>query len=359
LKAAVISLGSLSSKWVIDSMKQYFKIVEDIRLKDIQLAFSKDDWEVQYKNKKLGEYDCIYAKGSFRYATLLRAISTAYEKRAYLPLKPSSFTVGHDKILTQLELQKKGIPMPKTFQISSRNTAKEMLRKMSYPIVIKIPNGTQGKGVMFAESYSAAISLLDALTVLRQPFLVQEFVETNGTDIRAIVAGNEVIASMMRQSEPGDNRANIHAGGEGSPIVLDEYTQRIAVESAKACKSEVCAVDILTGSKGPVVIEINLSPGLQGITKATNTNVAEKIASYLYKRTSEFVDKKKKESIKEVMDIIKPKPESKESNFIVSELSFRGSKIMLPDIVTKICKFQPKTEYEIEATKENLEIKKL
>ncbi|NIA04129.1 MAG: RimK family alpha-L-glutamate ligase [Nitrospiraceae bacterium] len=368
MRIAMMSLGSKSSKMTIEALKQYFDEVIDLDLKKIDVEFTGDQWQVFYEGKELGDFDCVYPKGSFRYETLLRAISNAYFGRAYNPFAPNAFTIGHDKILTQLELQKKNIPMPKTYIITSSSAAKDLLNRISYPIVIKIPNGTQGKGVMFAESHSTAISLLDTLTALRHPFLIQNYIDTNGTDLRAFVIGNEVVASMMRKSEAGDNRSNLHSGGKAVSIELDEYTKKIAIESAKACNTEICAVDILNGAKGPVVIEINLSPGLQGITQATNINVADHIARFLYNKTSEFLKNREKEKVRNIMEDLNiqnennTKTESESmisTKTIISELDFRGNRILLPEFVTKISKFKPSDEYNIEVKKEFVKISRI
>ncbi|MCK4522161.1 MAG: ATP-grasp domain-containing protein, partial [Nanoarchaeota archaeon] len=207
MKSAVISLGSVSSKWIVKAMSKYFDSVDDIDIRDIEINISAEKLNVLYKGKQLNDYDCIYAKGSFRYQPILRAITTALYDTTYMPIKAPAFTVGHDKVLTQLDIQKNKIPMPKTYLSSSAQAAKKILEKMNYPIVMKFPSGTQGKGVMFADSYSSASSMLDALSALRQPFLIQEYVETGGVDTRAIVIGDKVVASMKRESTQGEKRA--------------------------------------------------------------------------------------------------------------------------------------------------------
>ena len=261
MKAAIISLGSVSSEWTAKAMRKYFEKVDELNLKDIEVNLGEDRIEVLYNGKPVENYDCIYIKGSFRYLSLLQSITTAlYKKTAYMPLKPETFTLGHDKILTQLAIQQSNIPSPGTYITSSADAAKKILKKINYPIVMKFPHGTQGKGVMFAESYASASSMLDALSALKQPFLIQEYVETGGTDIRALVVGDKVVAAMKRKAVPEEKRANIHAGAAGESCTLDYHTKRVAVEAAKAIGADICAVDILEYIKGPVVIEINLSP---------------------------------------------------------------------------------------------------
>jgi len=351
IKAAVISLGSKSSKWTVKALKKYIRIVDDINLKDIEATLSSQKLEILYKGKPLEEYDCIYAKGSFRYATLLRAVSLIASQSSYVPIKPAAFTIAHDKLLTQLRLQQQGIPMPVTYLTATPEAAKKILETIHYPIIMKFPQGTQGKGVMFADTFAAANSMLDALTALKQPFLIQEYVETGGSDIRAIVVGDKVVAAMRRKAEIGEKRANIHAGGKGEPVILDPKAKKIAVRAADAIGADICAVDILESAKGPVVIEANISPGLQGITAATKIDIADKIARYLYKKTKQIAESKKKMAATEIMKEIAAPEVGKE---ILTHLDIRGERILLPDYVTKETKFSEKDEVVIKIKKDKL-----
>jgi len=359
MKAAVISLGSISSKWTIKEMKKYFKVVDNLNIKKVEINLGAKEFEVLYDGKPLDNYDCIYAKGSFRYVNLLRSLTAALETTTYMPIRSESFTIGHDKLLTHLKLQTAGVPMPKTYISSTVDAAKKLLKKINYPIVMKFPHGTHGKGVMFSDSYDSASSVLDALTALRQPFLLQEFVDVGGSDIRAIVVGDEVPAAMVRKAVHGEKRANIHAGGSGEPIELDATHKKIAIDTAKAIGSEICAVDILMTEKGPLVIEANLSPGLQGITKMTNQNVAEKIAKFLAGKTKEAKASKTKVTASEILEQLSVENGNKDTTKeFISNLDFRGQRILLPDILTKITKFKDEDDIQIKAKKGKLLLKK-
>ena len=274
-----------------------------------------------------------------------------------MPIKPETFTIGHDKLLTHLALQHFSIPMPATYLASSTRAAKKILNEIHYPIVLKFPHGTQGKGVMFAESYAAASSMLDALMALRQPFLIQEYIETGGIDVRAFVVGDRVVASMKRKAVRGELRANIHAGGIGESCVLDERTKRIAIDTAISIGAEICAVDMLESPKGPLVIEANLSPGLQGITKATGINIADKIAKYLFEKSEIFSARDRDEATLKIFEDLGLSGEIAQQ--IITNLDFRASRILLPKIVTDISQFGEKDEVVLKVEKGKLVVEKV
>jgi len=361
LRAGLISLGSESSVWTAKAMKKYFSEVDELDIRKIDINISGKDAEILYDGKPLGEYDCIYAKGSFRYAQLLKTLTSVLHKKCYMPISPEAFTIAHDKLLTHLELQEHNIPMPRTYVSSTIPAAKKILEKMNYPVIMKFPQGTGGKGVLFADSYASASSLLDALSALRQPFIIQEYVETGGTDIRAIVIGTKVAASYKRKAKMSELRANFHAGGTAEPIVLDTMTKKLAVSVAKAIGAEICAVDMLESAKGPLVIEANVSPGLQLITRTTKIDVADKIARYLYERTLELKSREKKI---EAASILRGIDEDKMvtadgKKKLITNLDFRGNKVLLPELITKAARLDEDGYYEILAQPEKVVIRKL
>lgn len=287
MRAALISLGSTSSLWTHEAMLKYFDHVDHLNIKEIEVNLGKEG-VVLHKGEPLKQYDCIYAKGSFRFVPLLSSIASVLKGKVYMPLQDHSFMTGHDKVRTHLKLQEYNIPMPTTY-IASMENAKDLLERISYPIVMKFPSGTQGKGVMFADSFSSASSMLDALHIIKKQFLIQEYIRCNNTDIRAIVIGDEIIAAVKRTSKVGEKRANTHMGSTAESISLDNYTKKLVLQSAKAIGAEVCGVDILESEQGPLVIEVNVSPGLQGITEHTGVQVADHIAKYLAQQTKEFI----------------------------------------------------------------------
>ena len=288
MKVAIISLNSESSKMIGESCKKYFKQVDMICLKDLEVNVDGKAINVLHNGKLLKEYDCVYCRASYKYVLLARSVTSALFNKCYMPLMPQSFTIGHDKFLTLLSLQKHGVDMPKTYLAGTTENAKEILKSIHYPAILKIPSGTHGKGVMFADSLQGARSLLDTLESFKQPYIIQEYVETNATDIRALVVGDEVVGCMKRKAAKGELRANIHMGGKGRKYELDKEARDIAIKSARAINAEICAIDILEKEDKPVVIEVNVSPGIQGLTKATGKDIAGDIAKYLFKKSEEW-----------------------------------------------------------------------
>ena len=355
MKGAVISLGSKSSKMTVEAMQEYFDEVDMIQLKKIEIVLGKDAG-VYYEGKPMQHYDCIYVKGSFRYANLLRSITSMLEKKIpYLPLPSSAFTIVHNKLLTHLALQQHNIPMPKTYLSSTVEEAKVLLKKVNYPIVMKFPEGTQGKGVVFADSISSASSLLDAFSALNQPFIIQEYIETGGEDLRVIVVGDKAIAAMTRKATTDEKRANIHAGGTGQAAQISHEVATLAIKTARALRADVAGVDILESPKGPLVLEANISPGLQGVSAAhPNLNIALEIAKYFAKKTQHALRSLHIEDTRVTLKEMQNKEEGK--NELITGLQFKGDRIVLPTVITKTTGFNAHENYVIKSKKGKLEI---
>lgn len=352
MKAAIISLGSVSSQWTAQAMKKYFDEVDMLHVKEMDVKLGADAG-VYHNGIPLKKYDCVFVKGSFRYANLLRAITTLLKGKCYLASVPHAFTIVHNKLLTHLELQKHNIPMPRTYVLPSTKEAKAFLKMISYPIVMKFPEGTQGKGVMIAESEAGASAMLDAFGVLKQPFIIQEYIDSGDADIRAFVVGDKVVASMMRVAKKGEMRGNIHAGGKGKPYDLDRQERKVALEAARVLGTSVCGIDMLHGPKGPLVIEANISPGLQGITAVSGVNVADKIAHFLFEEAKKFTGSYNKT---EAEKILSEKLVDNNGKELITNLTFKGDRIVLPSIVTKATGFKEDADYSIKTEKGKLVI---
>ena len=292
MKIGIISLGGRSSRALAEACKIYFNEVDELDIRLFEVHLTEDEKVITYKGEKLGEYDCLCIRGSHKYALIQQAIAKTFRKKAYMPIAPKAFTIGHDKFLTLLELQKEKISVPKTYYAPNKTMAKNILSKVEFPIIIKVQEGTHGKGVMIAESKKSAIAILDALESLDRPYIIQEFVETEETsDIRAIVCGKKIIASYKRIANKEDFRSNIHSGGTREPHTLTKEQEKLAIKSAKTIEAEICGVDILN-SDPPSVIEINLSPSMEGIAGVSGINVVNEVARKLSRKTRKFQEKK-------------------------------------------------------------------
>ena len=189
---------------------------------------------------------------------------------------------SRDKLRSMQLLAKAGIGIPKTVFARETADAGDVLDQVGgAPVIIKVARGTHGKGVVLAETRKAAEAVMQAFYVEGVNFLVQEYVsESAGEDIRAFVVNGKVVASMKRQSLTDDFRSNLHQGGEGSPIKLSDTERKTAQRAAKAMGLAICGVDMMRSSRGPLVLEVNASPGF-GIEKITGHNVAAKIIDYI------------------------------------------------------------------------------
>ncbi len=195
---------------------------------------------------------------------------------------------SRDKLRCLQILARHGIGLPVTGFAHSTQDIDGLLETVGgAPVVIKLLEGTQGIGVVLAETQPAATSVIEAFRGLNADILVQEFIqEAKGMDIRCFVVGDRVIASMKRQGAPGEFRSNIHRGGSTSKIRLTPEERSTAMRAAKAMGMRVAGVDILRSNNGPVVMEVNSSPGLEGIEKATEVDVAGKIIDFLAKNAA-------------------------------------------------------------------------
>lgn len=194
----------------------------------------------------------------------------------------SGIAQSRDKLRCLQVLAEKGFDIPITVLMRGSRAIKVALRHVhGTPAIIKLLQGTQGVGVMLVESPSSAESVIDTMSGLQQDVIMQQYIaESRGSDIRAFVIGNQVVAAMRRQARMGEFRSNIHRGGEGVPISLKEPVKRLAVHAVKAVGLTVAGVDILESLTGPKIIEVNSSPGFEGIEKATGLNIARLIIKH-------------------------------------------------------------------------------
>lgn len=200
-----------------------------------------------------------------------------------------AITRSRDKLRASQLLARKGIGLPVTGFANSPDDTDDLLESVGgAPVVIKLLEGTQGVGVVLAETKKAAESVIEAFRGLKANFMVQEYIkEAGGADIRCLVIGDKVVASMKRQGKEGEFRSNLHRGGSASLIKITPEERSTAVRSAKVMGLNVAGVDLLRSNHGPVVMEVNSSPGLEGIENATQKNVAGTIIEFIEKNAKQ------------------------------------------------------------------------
>lgn len=209
---------------------------------------------------------------------------------AFTTAKSLGIIRSRNKLRTMQILARKRIPIPKTLFAKDTSNIKEHIKLLGgAPIIIKLQEGTQGLGVMIADSKKSAKSIIESLYNMNVNIILQEYIEeANGEDIRVYIVGNKIVASMMRKSTEEDFRSNIHRGGTMESVTLTEYEKKIAIHTAKVLGLPVCGVDIIRSKRGPLVIEANSSAGLEGIETHTKVNVAGEIIKFLEKNAKRF-----------------------------------------------------------------------
>lgn len=287
MKIAILSNGNAnySTKRLVEEAEKRGHSARVIKYKNCYLSLDEKHPRVYYKGKQLEGFDAIIPRISNSMTRYGCAIVRQFEMQGAWTVSSSiAITRARDKLRSQQILTKAGVDTPKT--LVSRNTADidDLLEQIGLPVIIKLATGTHGNGVVLADTKKAAKSALQAFYLYNEDgtnILLQEYIkESAGTDIRAFVIGSRVVASMKRQSLDDDFRSNLHKGGEGVSIKLTPEESRIAVRAAKAMGLHIAGVDLMRSKRGPLVLEVNASPGF-GIEHATNRNVAAKIIDYV------------------------------------------------------------------------------
>lgn len=241
---------------------------------------------IHYRDSKLDDFDVIIPRIGASITHYGSAILRQFEMMGVYSLNEStSITRSRDKLRSLQILSRSGIGLPVTSYAHSTKMTEKLIKMVGgAPCVIKLLEGTQGKGVMLADTDKAAESIIDGFRQMKAHFLVQEFIkECNGCDIRAFVIGDKVVASMMRRAKDGDFRSNLHRGGTAIPVEISPEESKVAVNAARALGLNVAGVDLVRSARGPLVLEVNSSPGLQGIETSTGLDIASMIIEYAEK----------------------------------------------------------------------------
>lgn len=242
--------------------------------------------ELRYLGEKLTGFDAVIPRIAASHTFYGLAVLRQFEMMGVYPLN-ESVAIGRsrDKLRSLQILARDGVDLPVTAFAYDTSRTNDVLGIVGgAPVVIKLLEGTQGIGVVLGETPKSAKSVIDAFHGASIAILVQEFIkEAEGQDIRIFVVGRRVVAAMMRSGEKGEFRSNLHRGGTAEAVVVSPEERRLALKAAKSMGLNVAGVDMLRATRGPVIMEVNSSPGLEGIEKATGTNVAKAIIDFLEK----------------------------------------------------------------------------
>lgn len=245
---------------------------------------------IHYKGKALEGFDAVIPRIGASITFYGTAVVRQFEMMGVFTLNESvAISRSRDKLRSLQLLSRKGIGMPVTGFAHSPDEIPDLIDMVGgAPLVIKLLEGTQGIGVVLAETRKVAESVIEAFLGLKANILIQEYIaEAGGADIRCFVVGDKVVAAMKRQAKPGEFRSNLHRGGSASLIKISPEERAMAVRAAKIMGLNVAGVDLIRSNHGPLVMEVNSSPGLEGIEAASGKDIAGMIYSFIEKRLQE------------------------------------------------------------------------
>lgn len=288
MKIAILSNGpgNYSTKRLKEVAKKRGHEVKVIKYRECYATIEQNNPVVRYRGESLSDFDAIIPRIASSMTRYGSAIVRQFEMRGvYTASSSIAISRSRDKLRSIQLLAKAGVAIPKTVVSRNSTDIDDLLESLGgTPVIIKLARGTHGNGVVLAETKKAAKSVLQALYLSNEDgtnILLQEFVkESAGTDIRAFVVGGRVVASMMRQSLDDDFRSNLHKGGSGTAIKLSEQERKMAVKAARAMGLNVAGVDMMRSDRGPLVLEVNASPGF-GVEEVTGRDVATPIIEYI------------------------------------------------------------------------------
>ncbi|MDO8953535.1 MAG: 30S ribosomal protein S6--L-glutamate ligase [Gammaproteobacteria bacterium] len=288
MRLAILSRAPLcySTTRLVEAAKKRGHEVDVIDTLLCYMNITSIEPNIYYKGQKLPKYDAIIPRIGTSATFYGTAIVRQFELMGVFSINSSiAITRSRDKLRALQLMARKGIDMPVSSFANFTNDVRGLVKLVGgAPLVIKLLEGTQGIGVVLAETNKAAESVIEAFYGLKANILVQEYIkEAGGADIRCFVVGDKVVAAMKRQAEPGEFRSNLHRGGKSELVSISKKERLMAVKAAKVMGLHMAGVDMLRSDRGPLVMEVNSSPGLEGIESATQKDVASDIIAYLEK----------------------------------------------------------------------------
>ena len=276
--------GLYSHRRIIEAARQRGHEIDVVNTLHVHMNITSSKPTLMYGGRMLPCYDAVIPRIGASVTHYGLAVLRQFEMQGVFPLN-ESVAIGRsrDKLRALQLLAREGIGLPVTAFAHDPRRAEDVVKEVGgTPCVIKLLEGTQGRGVILAETAASAKSIIEAFSAANMNILVQEYIkEAGGSDIRALVVGRAVVASMKRSGKTGDFRANLHRGGRAEAAVLSEEERKTALRSAEALGLNVCGVDLLRSSRGPLVLEVNSSPGIEGMEAANRIDVAGAIIEFL------------------------------------------------------------------------------
>lgn len=278
-----------STQRLSEAAKERGHTVQIVDVLKCYMNITSNQPTVFYKNKEISQklnFDSVIPRIGASVTTYGTAVLRQFEVGGVYSVNESvAIARSRDKLRAHQLLARKGVGMPITSYAHSANATDDLIKFVrGAPLIVKVIESTHGNGVILAETKKAAESLINAFRGLQADFLVQEYIkESAGTDIRCFVVGEKVIAAMKRTAKEGEFRSNLHRGGKAEIVKLSPEERRLAIKAAKVVGLDVAGVDLIRSAHGPLVIEVNSTPGLRGIEEATGKDVAGAIIQYIEK----------------------------------------------------------------------------
>lgn len=288
MKIAILSRGPnlYSTRRLVEAGQERGHDIDVIDTLHCYMDITSNRPAVRYKGKELPAYDAVIPRIGASVTFYGTSVVRQFEMMGTFVVNESvAISRSRDKLRSMQLLSRKGVGLPRTGFAHSPDSVKDLIKNVGgAPLVIKLLEGTQGIGVVLADTSKSAEAIIEAFMGLNANILVQEFIkEAGGADIRCFVIGGRVVAAMKRQAAEGEFRSNLHRGGQAELFKLSAAERATAVNAAKVMGLNLCGVDILQSNNGPVVMEVNSSPGLEGIETATNKNVAGLVYEFVEK----------------------------------------------------------------------------
>lgn len=288
MRIGILSRNSklYSTRRLVEAAEERGHEVQVLDTLHCYMNINSSEPSIHYQGEELPSFDAVVPRIGASITFYGTAVLRQFEMMDVYPLNESvAISRSRDKLRSMQLMSRKGIGLPITGFAHSPDDIPDLIKMVGgAPLVIKLLEGTQGIGVVLAETKKAAESVIEAFLGMKANIMVQEYIkEAGGADIRCLVVGDRVVAAMKRQAQEGEFRSNLHRGGTASVIRITPEERATAVKAAKAMGLNVAGVDILRSNRGPVVMEVNSSPGIEGIERSTGIDVAGKIIEFIEK----------------------------------------------------------------------------